>query len=140
MKQIVTISLVACIALTAACNNSASNQHPSTKYEEKKTSLEEMEQESPLKFLKVSGSHRSNLVNQVVIEGEVTNKATLVTYRDIQVQITFLDKEGGVIERQKHMLDDAVDPKSTYEFKIKTGHVKGAHSVSLDITKAIADK
>lgn len=119
---------------------SANNQKPSTKYEEKKASLADTEREGPLKFLKISGSHRGNLINQTVVEGEILNKATLTTYKNITVQITFIDKEGSTIEKQKHVLDDEIEPGGTLDFKIKTGHVKETKSVSIDITDALADK
>ncbi len=138
MKYLLPLAIVAAVC-TASCN-SANSSRPSAKYEEKKASMEEMERDSPLKFLKISGSHRRNLVSKEVVEGEVQNKATLTTYKNIAVQITFMDKEGGTIEKQKHTLDEAVGPNSTEEFKIKVSHVKDASSVSLDIVSADADK
>lgn len=135
-----TILAIAASLSLFACNNSSNSQRPSSKYEEKKASLEEMEKESPLKFLKISGSHRRNLVSKEVVEGEVVNKATLTAYKNIKVQITFLDKDGGTIEKQKHTLDDDIKPGSTIDFKIKVGHVDEASSVSLDIVDAVADK
>ena len=122
-----------------ACNSSG-NQHPSAQYEEKKTSLEEMERDSPPKFLKITGSLRSNLLNQTIVEGEITNRATLVTYKDMQVQISFIDKEGSVIEKQKHVIETEIKPGGSEDFKIKVSHVKGANSISLVITDAVADK
>ena len=122
-----------------ACN-SGTNQRPPAQYEEKKASLEEIERDSPLKFLKITGSHHGNLLNQTVVEGEVANKATLVTYKNIQVQMSFHDKDGAVIEKEKEILDDVVKPGSSIDFKIKTGHVKDASSVTMDIINAVADK
>ncbi|MES2703208.1 MAG: FxLYD domain-containing protein [Bacteroidota bacterium] len=137
MRPVLTLLLVA--ILLQSCE-SANNQRPPAQYEEKKASLEEIERDSPLKFLKVSAFHRGNLVNQTVVKGEVINKATLTTYKDVQISITFLDKEGTVIEKEKETLSAPVSPGETNEFKIKTGHVKGASSVTVDIVKAIADK
>lgn len=137
MKKTLSVLLVSMVF--AACD-SANNQRPSTNYETKKTSLEDMERESPLKFLKITASHRGNLINQEVVEGEVINKATLMTYKNIEIRISFLDNEGGVIEKQKHTLDDVIKPNSSVDFKIKTGHIKGAASISADIISAIADK
>ncbi len=133
------ICLIFCSIFIFACN-SANTQCPSSNYESKKTSMEDMERDSPLKFLKINASHRNNLVNQTVVEGEITNKATLTSYKNIEVQVSFLDKEGSVIEKQKHILDDVVKPGATADFKIKTGHIKGATSMSTDITAAVADK
>jgi len=125
--------------LIASCD-SANNQHPSVKYEEKKQSLEEMERDSPLKFLKVKGDFHNNFVNQTVVEGEITNHATLVSYKSIQLQIIFKDKEGATIEKQKQVIDDVVKPNSSDDFKVKISHVKDANSVVVDIVGAVADK
>ena len=115
-------------------------QQPSAKYEEKKATLEDMERDSPLKFLRVNASHRGNLLNQTVVEGEITNKATLVSFKNIQVQVSFLDKDNALIEKQKETLDEVVKPGTSMDFKIKTSHVKGANSVTIDIIAATADK
>lgn len=137
MKHIV-IALAVSVAFMGC--NSANNQRPSAQYEEKKASMGDMERDSPLKFLKISGSHRNNLVNQTVVEGEVKNKATLTTYKNIEVQLVFKDKDGSVVDKQKHTLDEEVKPGSSVDFKIKVSHVKGAASVTMDITDATADK
>ena len=102
--------------------------------------MEDIERSSPLKFLKITGSHHANLLNQTVVEGEITNKATLVSYKNIQVEISFHDKDGKVIEKEKNILDDVIKPGGSNDFKIKTGHVKDANSVTLDIIGAVADK
>ncbi len=138
MKQIVTILMLSAIAV--GCKNSANQQRPSTQYEEKKASIADMEKESPLKFLKISGSHRNNLVNRTVVEGEIINKATLTTYKNIEVQVDFKDKEGATIEKHKQTVEGEVEPGGTLGYKIKTDHVKGAESVTIDITDATADK
>ena len=137
MTKLITILSLPLMLL--ACN-SANNQRPPAKYEEKKASLEEMERDSPLKFLKITGSHHGNLLNQKVVEGEITNKATLVSYRNIQVQVSFHDKDGAVIDKEKEILDDVIKPGATNDFKIKNSHIKGANSVTLDITGAVPDK
>ncbi len=138
MKNICAVLIV--MFLVSGCEQSANKQRPTTAYEEKKAAMANMEQESPLKFLKVSGTFRNNLVNRAVIEGEVINKSTLVTYKNIEVQINFKDKEGSSIEKQKHTLEDEVKPGETLDFKIKVGHVSGAESVAIDIVDAVADK
>ncbi len=136
MKNFITCLLVS--VLLFGCHSG--EQKPSAKYEEKKATLEEMERDSPLKFLRVTSSHHGNLLNQTVVEGEITNKATLVSFKNIQVQVSFLDKDNTVIEKQKETLDDVVKPGATNDFKIKTSHVKGASSVTIDIIAAVADK
>ena len=136
MKNIIAILFASVMFI--ACQSG--EQRPSAKYEEKKATLEEMERDSPLKFLKVNASHRGNLLNQTVVEGDISNRATLVSYKNIQVQISFLDKDNSLIEKQKETLDDVVKPGATMDFKIKTSHIKGATSVTIEIIAATADK
>lgn len=140
VKSKVAIGCIALSMLFAACNNSANNQHPSTKYEEKKATLKQMEMESPLKFLKVKGGFHGNFVNQTVVEGEVVNSATLVSYKNMQLVVVYKDDKGSVIEKQTEVLDETIKPNSTQRFKFKTHRVKGVESMSVDIVAAIVDK
>jgi len=137
MKSIVSALLV-CIAM-GSCQT-ANTQRPSMQYDEKKTSLEQMERDSPLRFLKVRGKHHKNMLNRIVVEGEVTNSATIVTYKNIVLQITYLDEKGAVISKQKETLEEVVPANSSATFKLRTNHKKGLGSISLDIVGAIADK
>ncbi len=136
MKKIIYFVFI-CI-LFVACQGGANSQHPTVEYEDKKSSLSDMEKNSPLKFLKVNGSNRNNLVNQTVVEGEITNKATLTSYKNIQLQFIFKDDAGSEIEKQKHVLDEVVKPNSTTDYKVKVKHVKGANTVVVDIINASA--
>ena len=136
MRYLVVLLLVTWLT---ACN-SANNQRPTAKYEEKKKSLEEMERENPLQFLKIQGDHHINLVNQAVIEGAVKNTATIAAYKDVEIKITYKDKSGATIEKDIKTLNNMINPGETENFKIKTRKPKGTSSVQLDITGATADK
>jgi hypothetical protein len=134
-----TILFLLCAITLGACDN-ANEQHPSTQYEQKKASLKDIETGSPLKFLKVSGDLHNNLINQTVVSGEVVNNATLVSYKDVELLLIFKDEDNKVIEKQKQTLDDVMKPGSTTDFKLKLSHVKGASSVVVDISSAVATK
>ena len=137
MKRI--FLFVACSIMLFACGT-ANEQHPSTQYEEKKASLKDIEAGSPLKFLKVTGEQHNNLLNQTVVSGEVINNATLVSYKGVDLLLIFKDDDNKVIEKQKQTLDDVMKPGSATEFKLKLSHIKGASSVVVDITSAVAEK
>ncbi len=137
MKRL--ILFVSCSILLFACGT-ANEQHPSNQYEEKKASLKDIEAGSPLKFLKVTGEQHNNLLNQTVVSGEVINNATLVSYKGVDLLLIFKDDDNKVIEKQKQTLDDVMKPGSATEFKLKLSHIKGASSVVVDITSAIAEK
>ena len=137
MKNLVAIL---CLAIFAASCGSANNERPSAKYEEKKKSLEEIERDNPLKFLKITGDHHGNMLNQVVIDADIHNSATMVAYKDIEVKMTFKDKGGSVIEKDTKTINEINDHSSTRSVKIKVKKPKGTSSVTFDIVGAVADK
>ena len=137
MKNLIAIL---CLAIFATSCDSANNERPSAKYEEKKKSLEEIERDEPLKFLKITGDHHGNMLNQVVIEARIQNTATMVAYKDIEVKMTFKDKSGSVIEKDTKTVNEIVDHGVTKSVKIKTKKPKGTSSVTFDIVGAVADK
>jgi hypothetical protein len=134
------LTIVLLLAMFAAACQSANNERPSAQYEEKKKTLEEIERESPLKFLKITGDHHGNVLNQVVIDAEIHNSATLATFKDIEVKMSFKDKSGSVIEKDTKTLNELVGPGATKSVKIKVKKPKGTSSVTFDIVSAVADK
>ena len=121
------------IILFASCSSS---NNPSAGYEQKKTSLSDMERNAPLKFLKVISSHHTNIIQQMVIDGEISNSATLISYKDVELRIKYLDKDGAVLDREKQIIYDSVGPNATMSFKIKTKVAGGTKAVTVDIVKA----
>lgn len=137
MKRTLYIALMAVAAV--ACN-SANSERPSDKYEEKKKSLEETERENPLQFLRIQGDDHVNLLNQEVVEGEITNKATLASFKDVEVRITFKSSSGSSIEKAIKTVNDVVKPGESVSFKFKMKKPKRTASVAVDIIGATADK
>ena len=137
MKYTIVIALLALLALSCT---SANEERPSAKYEEKKKSLEEMERENPLKFLKITGDHHGNIIKQVVIDADIHNSATLVAFKDIEVKMTFKDKSGSAIEKDTKTINEIVSPGATKHVKIKVRKPKGTSSVTFDIVGAVPDK
>jgi len=128
------------LAMMISSCQSANKERPSAQYENKKASLEDIERSSPLKFLKVNGDSHTNLINKEVIEGIITNGATMAAFKDVEVRITFKDKSGSVIEKDTKIINDVIKPNSSNDFKVKIKKPKGTMSVTLDITGAVAEK
>jgi hypothetical protein len=131
-----SIALILLLSVALYSCETANNQHPSAGYEQKKASLQDMEHDSPLKFLKVTGTKRGNLLNQTVVEGEIVNHATMISYHNIKLVMVFKDENGAVIEKDNETIDNVVKPGATNDFKVKLDHVKGAENVEVDITAA----
>ena len=135
MKNLIVLVLLAVFA--SSCGSTANDETPSVKYQEKKNSLEETERSNPLQFLKMTnGNDRSNLVNKVIIEGAVTNSATLVSYKDIEIGIIIKDEKGSVITKDKKTLNMTIGPNTTQSVKVKVKRPKGTSSVAFDIIGA----
>jgi hypothetical protein len=135
MKNLIVIILLA--VFVSSCGSTANDEKPSVKYQEKKNSLEETERSNPLQFLKITnGNDHNNLVNKVVIEGTITNSATLVSYKDIEIGIIIKDEKGAVITKDKKTLNMTIGPNSTQAVKVKVKRPKGTSSVAFDITGA----
>lgn len=132
--------LLVLLPLSLFSCNSANTEKPSAQYEKKKESLADMERDNPLKFLKVNGDSHTNLINKEVVEGTIHNSATLAAYKDIEVRITFSDKSGSVIEKDTKIINEVIRPNTANDFKVKIKKPKGAMSVALDITGAVAEK
>lgn len=138
MKPVFALAIVSLLILS--CNQAANKERPSAQYENKKASLADMERENPMKFLKVNGDSHVNLINKEVVEGTISNQATLAAFKDIEVQVIFKDKGGSVIEKDTRVVNDVVRPNTTVDFKLKMKKPKGVASVTLDITGAVAEK
>ncbi|MEO5942978.1 MAG: hypothetical protein ABIP30_01370 [Ferruginibacter sp.] len=129
--------LAGIIFITASCNSSHEYEIKATdKYEKAKESLGETEQKNPAKFLTVSGNNKRNLLGQTVIKGSVTNKATVATYKDVDIKLSFYSKTGALLEEDHEVVYESINPGATTNFKSKYFAPKGTDSVAMHIVGA----
>ena len=90
MKKIIP-ALIMLSFVFAACggDEKAADKKDKDKYEQTKETLEETEKKNPKRFLSVDGYKRRNLIRETVVKGTITNKATVASYKDIDVEISF---------------------------------------------------
>ncbi|HUS02455.1 MAG TPA: FxLYD domain-containing protein [Chitinophagaceae bacterium] len=141
MKAII-FSLLVSIALFS-CNESDSRKAEKEKdsYEATKETLQQKETKDPQSFLSVSGHDRHNLLGQTVVKGTITNKATVASYKDVDVKLDFYSKTGTLLETDKETVYEIIAPGQSKNFKTKYFAPKGTDSVALTVTAAkIADK
>ncbi len=131
--------LILCpLTILFACNGSETKSIKSDKdsYEKAKENLADKEKKDPKNFLIVSGNDKHNLIGQMVIKGTVTNKATVATYKDVDVQLTFFSKTGALLETDKETVYETLAPGGSKKFKTKYFAPKGSDSVALEILGA----
>ena len=128
--------LIICI-MTVSCNNASKYEIVATdKYEKSKESLAEQEQNNPARFLTVTGTDKKNLFGQTVVKGIIFNKAKIVSYKDVELRLSFYSKTGTLLEQDKEVIYETIPPGGSKRFKSKYFTPKGTDSVSLIVTSA----
>jgi len=142
MKKIFVI-LVSASLIFVSCSESETTKAAKEKesYEIAKESLQDKELKNPQTFLTVTGNNRHNLVGQTVIKGTITNKATVASYKDVDIKLDFYSKTGTLLETDKETVYEIIAPGQSKNFKTKYFAPKGTDSVALMVISAkIAEK
>lgn len=135
MKNLVII--IASFFCFTACESKNDYEINNNKnYEKSKISLQETEQKSPSSFIIAKGDQKKNFIGQTVIKGTITNNAKMVTFKDIDVKISFYSKTGTLLEEDHETVYEMVLPGTTKKFKTKYYTPKGTDSVGFKIVTA----
>jgi len=137
MKKIIP-ALIMLSFVFAACggDDKVNDKKDKDKYEQTKETLEETEKKNPKRFLSVDGYKRRNLIRETVVKGTIMNKATVASYKDIDVEISFYSKTGALLLKDHEVVYKTIAPNSIEDFKYKTYAPKGSDSVSMKIVNA----
>jgi len=137
MKLLTPVLFVMSIVIVS-CNSgdSSAETKAKDKYEQTKESLEVTEKKNPKRFLSVEGNDRKNLLGQRVIKGTVTNKATVASYKDVDIELSFYSKTGALLEKDHEVIYETIAPGSSTNFKTKYFAPKGTDSVAMKIAGA----
>jgi hypothetical protein len=128
---------MATLLLTACGGGQKEGDTKSEKdYEKSKESLEQTEQKNPAKFITVDGDKKKNLLGQTVVRADINNNAKIVTYKDVDVKITFYSKTGTVLEEDHETIYENIAPGTSVHFKSKFFTPKGTDSVSFKVVDA----
>jgi hypothetical protein len=134
------ILIFSVVIIASACDNSHKYEiNSKDKYESSKEQLAETEKKSPARFLKVEGSNKKNLLGQTVIKGKLYNNARIVTYKDVEIKLSFYSKTGALLEEDRETIYETVDPGAGKSFKSKYFTPKGTDSVSMQVVTAKAN-
>jgi hypothetical protein len=135
MKYFLSVLFV--INIFSACNLVSNNEAKEEKnYEKTKETLEETEKKNPTKFIAVEGEKKKNLIGQTVVRGEVKNNAKIVTYKDVDIKLSFYSKTGAILEEDHETIYETIAPGATVKFKSKYFTPKGSDSVGFRVVEA----
>ncbi len=137
MKKIIP-ALIALSFVFAACGGDEKTAEEKSKdqYEQTKETLEQTEKKNPKRFLSVAGSDRKNLIGQRVIKGKVSNKATVASYKDVDIELSFYSETGTLLEKDHEVIYETIAPGGSTSFKTKYFAPKGTDSVAMKIVGA----
>lgn len=141
----VHVVLLALVATGSACSSSDSYRGlslepaaaPKTAAEMRAELLAE-EQSSPGEYLKVTGTYRRNLIDQLVLEGDIENTATLATFKDPVLVVDWISKTNTVIDSKQYRVYELIRHGHSAHFKLKTNAPEEVVSVSMGSNDAVA--
>ena len=135
MKNIFYL-IVVLVSFNACENKNDYDIKTGKNYENNKLSLQKTEQQSPTVFLSVKGERKKNILGQSIIKGQIVNRAKIVSYKDIDVKLSFYSKTGALLEEDHEVLYETIAPGGLKKFKSKYFTPKDTDSVSLKIISA----
>ncbi len=118
-----------------ACNSGSVNKEKES-YDATKNSLLKKEEKNPAAFIAVKGNSKKNIVGQTVVRGTLVNKATVSTFKDINIELTFFSRTKALLETDKETIFQILDPGESQDFKTKYFAPKGTDSVGLRVLGA----
>jgi type II secretory pathway pseudopilin PulG len=131
---IVLIVIVAAIILTSILNNSGSS------YQEKIMTVEEIELSQPTSFLSADGDYRENFWgNKFKVNCTITNKATVATYKDATVRVTYYSKTKTVLGSNDYTVYEVFSPTSTKTVELTIENYKDVESIGWEVISAISN-
>jgi hypothetical protein len=106
-------------------------------YEEKVLTVEEMERAEPTDFLDADGTYRKNFFGtKIKVHGFIRNTATVATYKDAVVRITYYSKTRTALITKNYKIYDYFPPKSKKNFELKIENYKDVNSIGWEVVSA----
>ena len=129
MKRLIFLSVVLTLILVA-CNNS---QNRIKTPDELRQELLVREQSTPSQYLKDNGTWRKNLIGATVLEGTISNSATLANFKDIVLKVGWLSKTNTVIKTEEYIIYENVGAGQSIPYKIKVDAPPATNGVQVGV-------
>jgi len=134
MKNLLGIIL---LFLVFSCKEKTKEQKFDEKtYEVVKETLADKEKKNPARFLSVEKKDRKNLIGQTVVKGTITNHATVISYKNVLLKLSFFSKTGVKLDEGNETIYEQLKPSETIKFKTKYFAPKGTDSVAVKVIGA----
>ncbi len=131
--------LVVLIVFILGSCGSKEEKFDTATYESAKENIQQKESKHPEQFLSVTSSDKKNWIGKRVIAGVVHSRATVCTYKDIELKITFLSKSGEVLKEGNEKVSDFISPNQSKNFKFRYTAPKETDDIRVTIVGAEVD-
>ena len=133
---IFSILFIAIILVLGSLKNVGSGKRET--YEQKVMSVEEIERSKPTDFLSASGTYRENFWgDKLKITCVITNKATVATYKDAVVRVTYYTKTKTKLKSNDYSIYEIFPPNSQKTVKLKIDNYQNVASIGWDVIRAV---
>jgi hypothetical protein len=129
------VLLLSFCCFIASCKSDPTIIDPKA-YEEQKQNLADKEQSKPLAFLHVKSACRKNWIGQTVVEGTISNHASITSYKNIRLKMLCFDKTDKIVEEHEDELDAIVKPNTSKDFKLRYRLPRITDSIGVSIMSA----
>jgi hypothetical protein len=136
-------TLLFCLVLTflVSCDSGGSTSSSSApkSTEELKMDLTAQEQNFPTDYLSADGTYRENIWgSKLKISCTITNRATLATFKDAIVQVTYYSKTKTVLGTKEYTIYEMFPPNSSKTIELKIDNYNDVNSIGWDVISATA--
>jgi hypothetical protein len=101
-----------------------------------RTELLATEQRDPSTYLEVVGTYSRNFSRQLVLEGDIESKASIATFKDPVLSVTWYSKTQTEIGTQQYSVYELLRPQSSAHFKLETAAPGEVASVIMGVYEA----
>ncbi|MEY3441817.1 MAG: hypothetical protein RLZZ519_98 [Bacteroidota bacterium] len=98
----------------------------------------EKEKTTPKDYVVIAIDPKKNLFGETVIEGKLTNKASLTSYKDFELMIHWNDETGMVMDSAVEVILEKLNPGEEVEFKTKRKGPRKSRSTVMTLRAAKA--
>ena len=110
---------------------------PQETYQQQVMSVEDIERSQPTNFLSAAGTYNTNFWGtKFKVHMIITNKATVATYKDAVVRITYFSKTQTELGHEDHTVYELFPPHSTVTMDLKIDAYKNVSSLNWDVISA----
>lgn len=136
MKILSQLLCFICLQALVSCADGAMDDSEEKGYQKKKESIRQTEIRNPEKFLVVEFHKRKNLLGQLVVEGKVTSKAAAVSYKDIELVVSFFGRTNALLKEEREVIYDSIPPGLSRSFKRKYFNAGISDSMTVQVVAA----